>query len=287
MRISCSKAQTISTCGRMYRYRYVDRLQSSFISLALVFGRAIDVACSGYVASHALGLPFDLKALFEQTLDEELSMHQVQYPANWDSQTALDVGRIMCDRFPDVWESANLVAAIGEDGAPIVQRRLIVPLPHGHELETVIDLVVMDLHNGEYAVLDLKTTSQGLSPESPFGYNAFQLTTYQYAADIAFGQLLGPMSNIGFMEMIKRKPPKTKAAKGPTVEAPRFYPRRHPEQVDEMVQTFLAYVRDIEHRRFHRAINNAFNNPCDMCDFARLCVHNDRTGITQKLPRAA
>lgn len=282
MRISCSRAQAVSTCGRMYRYRYIERLQSAFVNLALVFGRCIDTACSGYVASHALGKDFDLKHVFEKEFDEQLSISQVQFPANWDAQVARAVGLIMCDKFPEVWEKSNLVAAIDHDNEPIVQRRLIVPLPGGNELEMVLDLVVMDLLTGDFAVLDLKTTSAGLSPESPFGYNAFQLTTYQYGADRAFRSFLGPMSNIGFMEMIKRKPAKTKAGKGPTVESPRFYPRRSPEQVEEMVQTYLAHIGDIQSSRFHRAINNAYNNPCDMCDFSRLCVHNDRTGITQR-----
>ncbi|TVS17387.1 MAG: hypothetical protein EA417_06970 [Gammaproteobacteria bacterium] len=282
MRVSCTKAQTISTCGRLYQLRYEDRLESLMKSLALVIGRAIDTACSGYLLSHALGAPFDMKSVFDESLDTLLFKQQVRFPANWDADTARAVGHIMCDRFPEEWEKSHLVAAVDREGAPIVQRRLVVPLPNGHELEVVIDVVVMDLLTGEFAVLDLKTTSQGLSPESPFGYNAFQLTTYQYAADLAFAAFLGSMSNVGFMEMIKRVPAKTSRGKGPTVEAPRFYPRRSPEQINEMVRAYLAYIGDIQNRRFHRAINNAYNNPCDMCDFSRLCVHNDRTGITQR-----
>lgn len=287
MRVSCSKAQALSTCGRLYRYRYIDRLSTLSLSLALLFGRAIDVALSGYVIKHAFGQPFDLKTAFEETLEDGLTRHEVQFPANWDADTAREVGRIMCDQFPEVWEKSNLVAALDPDGEPIVQRRLIVPLPKNHELELVLDAVVMDLLTGEIGVLDFKTTSQALSPESPFGYNAFQLSTYQYGADKGFAQFLGPVANTGFMELVKRKPAKTRQGKGPTVEMPRFYPRRTPEQVQDMLDTYMATIRDIQEQRFHRPVNGAYNNPCDMCDFARLCVHNDRQGILTQAPRAA
>lgn len=287
MRISCSRAQTISTCGRLFKYKYEERLSTLTLSLALVFGRAIDVAVSGYVANHALGKSFDLKGAFDVTLEEGFATHDVQYPQHWDATTAREAGRVMCDQFPEVWEKANLVAVIDSRGTPIVQRRLIVPLSHGHELEMVIDAVVMDLLGGEIGVLDFKTTSQSLSPESPFGYNALQLTTYQYGVDAALSRYLGPVSNTGFMELVKRKPATKATAKGPTVEAPRFYPRRTKEQISDMVKTYLGCIRDINERRFNRPTNAAFNNPCDLCDFARLCVHNDRQGIIPRPARRA
>lgn len=287
MRVSCSQAQAFSTCGRLYRYRYVDRLSTLTLSLALLFGRAMDVALSGYVYNHALGKSFNLKDVFEESLEEGLTRQQVQFPAHWDADTAREVGRIMCDQFPEVWEKSNLVAALDPDGMPIVQRRLIVPLPNNHELELVLDTVVMDLLTGQIGPLDFKTTSQALSPESPFGYNAFQLTTYQYGADKAMSSFLGPMDNTGFMELVKRKPAKTRQGKGPTVEMPRFYPRRTPEQVQDMLEVYKGLIKDVKEKRFHRPVNGAYNNPCDMCDFARLCVHNDRQGILTRAPRAA
>lgn len=287
MRISCSKAQTIATCGRMYHYRYVKRYTTVVRSFALFFGSVVDKAVSAFVHHHALGEDFDIQRSFEENFDRELQQNQVQYPQHWDADVAREVGQTMCASFPEVWEKSNLVAVIDEQGIPIVQRRIIAPLPQNHELEMIIDSLVMDTSSGETAVLDFKTTSSLLSPESPFGYNSFQLTTYQYGVDHALGPYLGPVTNVGFQEFVKRKPPKSAKGKGPTVEAPRFYPRRSDEQIKDMIDIYLWHARDIAEKRFNRPTNGAYNSPCEMCDFARLCVHNDSQGIIVRPARRA
>lgn len=287
MRISCSRAQTISSCGRLYDYRYNKRLTTVTRSFALSFGSAMDKAVCGYVHHHALGEDFDIQKSFEESFEAELAENQIQYPQHWDATVARKAGQILCEQFPEVWEASNLVAVIDPQGIPIVQRRLIVPLPQNHELEMWIDTVVMDTLSGDIAVLDFKTTSAPLSPESPFGYNAFQLTTYQHGVDQKLGSYFGEVSNVGFLEMVKRKPPKSAKGRGPTVEAPRFYPRRTPEQVKDMLQTYVHKARDIAEGRFNRPVNGAFNSPCQMCDFARLCVHNDNAGIIVRPARRA
>lgn len=285
MRISCSRAQVISSCGKQYQYRYEDHLQSVALSFPLFFGRVVDDAVSGYVHAHALGHDFDILKSYEEAFDEQLPRNQIRYPQHWDADVARETGRILCDQFPDVWEQSNLVAVVDKHGAPIVQRRLIVPLPDGHELECVIDFVVMSTMSGDVAVLDLKTTSCPLTPESPFGPNALQLTAYQYAVDHMLSDYMGPVSNVGFMEAVRRKPPKTAKGQGPTVHSPLFFPRRTDAQIKDMISTFLWSIRDISGRRFHRPTNNAFNAPCDMCDFSRLCVHGDMQGITKRPQR--
>lgn len=287
MRVSCSRVQSISSCGRQYEYRYIQRLTTTVRAFALFFGSIVDHAVSQYVYEHALGRSFDLVKSFQDEFAKQLPLNQIQYPQHWDADVALKVGTILCERFPDVWHKSNLVAAIDVNGEPIVQRRIIAPLPNNHELEAILDFVVMDILTGEVGVLDLKTTSMLLSPESPFGFNSFQLTTYQYAADFEFSETLGPMSQLGFMELVKRKPSKTGKGKGPTVELPRFFPRRNKDQLHDMLKTYEHRAEDILKKRFHRPVNAAFNSPCDMCDFSRLCVNNDRQGITVRPIRRA
>lgn len=286
MRISCSKAQSISSCGRQYNYRYVQRLTTIFRAFALFFGSVVDHAVSGYVYNHALGKDFDILTAFEDKFDAELKLHEIQYPQHWDADVAREVGQLLCTSFPEEWEKTGLVAAIDQQGTPIVQRRIYAPLPQNHELEMILDAIVMNTLSGDIGVLDFKTTSVLLSPEGPFGYNSFQLTTYQYGADYEFGQYLGPIKNVGFMEFAKRKPPQ-KTGKGPTIEAPRFFPRRNKEQINDMVRTYLWKAQDILEKRFHRPVNNLFNSPCEMCDFARLCVNDDNQGIIVKKDRRA
>ncbi len=152
----------------------------------------------------------------------------------------------------------------------------------------VLDLVVMNSMNGQVAVLDLKTAAQKLDPESHFGHNTFQLTTYQYGVERTLAHLLedGRVSNVGYMELIKRKIPKTKG-QGPTVETPLFFPRRSRELVADMLNTYLRTIRELEQNRFLRPPNLAFNSPCQMCDYAQLCVFNDKQGLREREPYIA
>jgi len=279
MRISCSKAQSISSCGRQYYYRYEERLASTTRPLALAFGSAVDKALSTYVSEHALGRSFDLVLAFNEAWQNELDRYQILYPQHWDADIAREVGNLMMGQFPDVWEKSNLVAVVDSSGVPIVQRRIFAPLHRNHELELVLDALVMDLYSGNTGVLDFKTSAIAIPPESAFGHNSFQLSTYQYGAEHEFGDFLGaPISNVGFMELIKRKPPQ-KSGKGPTVEMPVFFPRRDDGQIADMLSTYDACLSDMESMRFNRPVSAAYNSPCDMCDFARKCVHNDEQGL--------
>ena len=136
-------------------------------------------------------------------------------------------------------------------------------------------------------MLDFKTTSQKLSPESPFAFNSFQLTTYQYGVDYDFSDYLGPVSNVGFMEFVKRKPSETKRGRGPTVEMPEFYPRRNEEQLNDMLRTYVWRAEAIANKHFSRPTNGAFNSPCISCQLARLCTHGDTQGIITRPARRA
>lgn len=284
MRVSCSRIQTVDDCGIKYDLRYNQRLTSVARPFALFYGTVVDRAISAYVFNHALGQSFDVLARFEECFDEEIAKNQITYPQHWDADVAREAGRIHCDKFPDVWEKSNLVAVIDAQGVPVVQRRIIAPLPQNHELEMILDFLVMDTDTGSIGPLDLKTTSAKLPPESPFGLNSFQLTTQQYGVDYEFGDYLGSVSNVGFMELVKRKPPKSKG-KGPTVEMPEFYPRRNEEQLNDMLRTYVWRANAIANKQFSRPTNGAFNSPCQSCEFARLCTQGDTQGIITRSAR--
>ena len=287
MRVSCSRIQTVDTCGIMYDLRYNQRLTTVARPFALFYGIVIDRAISAYVYNHALGQDFDVLTKFEECFDEGLAENQITYPQHWDADVAREAGRIHCDKFPEVWEKSNLIAVLDPQGIPVVQRRIIAPLPRNHELEMVLDFLVMDTDSGAIGPLDLKTTSQKLAPESPFGLNSFQLTTQQYGVDYEFGDYLGPVSNVGFMELVKRKPPTSKKGQGPTVEMPEFYPRRTDEQLNDMLRTYVWRAEVITQKQFSRPTNGAYNSPCMSCDFARLCAHGDTQGIITRPARRA
>lgn len=287
MRISYSKVTTVDACGIKYDLRYNKRYTSVVRPFALFYGTVVDRAVSAYVYNHALGRDYDIVTKFEETFDEEIAKNQIEYPQHWDADVAREAGTLHCERFPEVWEKSDLVAALDPQGIPIVQRRIIAPLPSNHELELVLDALVMDTNTGNTAALDFKTTSQKLTPESPFLPNSFQLTTYQYGVDYEFGDYMGPVSDVGFMEFVKRKPAKKKDAKGPTVEMPEFTERRGQEQLNDMLRTFVWRAEQITKKHFGRPTNGAFDSPCIRCEFARLCTHGDSQGIIVRPARRA
>jgi hypothetical protein len=287
MRISCTKAQTFLACGIKYDLVYNKRYTTVIRPFALFYGSVLDHAVSAYVYNHALGKDYDIVTAFEKHFDEELAKYQIQYPQHWDADIARDAGITHCERFPEVWDKSNLIAVLDPQGIPVVQRRIIAPLPQNHELELRLDVLAMDTTNGDTAVLDWKTTSQPITPESPFGYNSFQLTTYQYGVDYEFSDYLGAVGALGFQEFVKRKPSKTGKGKGPTSEMPMFFPRRTDEQINDMLRTYTWTAESIMKKKFHRPVNGAFNSPCMTCDFARLCVHGDTQGITIRPARRA
>ena len=289
MRISCSRAQTYSSCGRQYMYRYVERLEPIVTPFALAFGRVLDETISEYLVQFALGHTFDLVDDFMSRFESMFASRAIKYPQHWESEDAYKTGLSLVESFPEKWARTNLIPVIDDNGLPMVQKQIIAPIPNSpHEIHMVLDLVVMNSMNGQVAVLDLKTAAQKLDPESHFGHNAFQLTTYQYGVEQTLGHLLedGQIANVGYMELIRRKVPKQKG-QGPTVEDPLFFPRRSKSLVVDMLNNYLRAIRDIERSRFLRPTNLAFNSPCQMCDYAQLCVFNDKQGLKERDPYIA
>lgn len=275
LRISYSRAQTIGTCGRQYKFKYVDRLDPVTTSIAMPFGKAVHGPVTEYVIAHALSKPFDIMANFEEAWIEATSEQQLKYPCNWDADSSYAAAKRLVELFPEAWDKAQLVAVLDQAGNPIVERWLVVPGPPGVEIEARLDFLVMDLRSGAIGILDAKTASA--EHNEAFGANSMQLTTYQYCTDYTFAAFLGPVANVGFMEFVKRKIPKGKG-QGPSITPPTWYPRRSDEAVREMLSAYANAARDIRDQRFNRPFNGSFNSPCNLCDYARLCVHGDQQG---------
>ena len=286
MRLSFSKAETFLTCGRKYYYKYVKRIVPLVTGVALPFGRAIHSACTAYVASLSLGRSTDIVQDFLSAWQTETNGLSLEYPAHFDFDAMTEMGKTMSDRFPETWNKAGLVAVLDENGTPLVEQKCSIPLGDGeHELVFVIDILALHLNTAAYGVLDLKTAAQ--EHTEFFGENSNQLTIYQHGADSAYGKWLGAdISNVGFMDCLKRKAD-TPSGTGPLVQPPRFYKRRSPEAVTEVLDQLNHVATQIQANRFFRPMNGSFNSPCNTCEFARLCIHNDTQGYATSQKEAA
>jgi hypothetical protein len=280
--LSFSQAQTMATCGRQYRYRYVDRLEPLETSVALPVGTAVHEAVTAYVHHHALYESFDILSKFEESWTRWTSGRRLKFPAFWDIDSLHASARRLVELFPAAWEQSNLVAVIDADGVPIVERELIVPVSHDVKVKARIDILARDLVTGKIGLTDVKSTSA--VHDEAFGLNSMQLTTYQHAVEYVYGDQLrdqqgdaGPViEHVGFLELVKRK--LSAKGQGPTVEPPKWYPRRSERDVQEMLTAYRNIASDVRAQRFDRPFASSFNSPCNTCDFARLCVHNDASG---------
>jgi hypothetical protein len=282
MKLSYSKASTMNTCGKQYHLKYILGARPPETSINLPMGNAIHIPCTEYVSAHALSEPFDIMSRFEEAWHELTDGKTLKFSAKWDLQSCYDTSKRLVEQFPEVWEKSQLIAVLDQFGVPIVERRFTVPGPIGTEIELVVDFVTMDLRSGAVGVLDLK--SAAAAHQRYFGMNSLQLSTYQYGVDWAFGKVIGPVENVGFMEAIKRKVPTGKRGIGPTIEPPTWYERRTPEKIREMLEAYAAIARDIREKRFTVPFQGSFNSPCNLCDFAPLCVDNDPQGFEFRNP---
>lgn len=285
MRLSFSKVQTYLTCGRKYYYQYVKGIRPTVTNVALPFGKAMHKACTDYIASLALGVSTNPVKDFIVSWQEETEALSLEYPTHWDYDSMTDAGRLMCERFPAAWDQTGLIAVLDENGVPLVEQKTVVPLPGGkHHLVFVMDVLTLHLLSGAYAPLDLKTASQDHSEN--FGINSAQLTIYQLGVDLTLSRWLGSaVSNVGFMDLLKRKA--SKSGTGPLVQPPRFYPRRSREAVTEVIHQLNHVADQIEQKRFYRPMNSSFDSPCNHCEFARMCIHNDSQGYVTQQSEAA
>jgi hypothetical protein len=249
-------------------------------SVAMPFGKAVHGPVTDYVIAHALSKPFDIVSNFEDSWVKHTSDQQLKFPTHWDADSSYAAAKRLVELFPEAWERSQLVAVLDQSSAPIVERWLVVPGPPGVEIELRLDFLVMDLRSGAIGVLDAKTTSAEHC--EAFGMNALQLTTYQYAVDHAFGSYLGPVANVGFMEFVKRKVSANGRGQGPSIQPPTWYPRRSDADVHDMLTAYASAARDIRDERFHRPFFGSFNSPCNLCDYARLCVHGDPQGYRHR-----
>ena len=129
--------------------------------------------------------------------------------------------------------------------------------------------------NAEFGVVDIKTAA--MAHTALYSERSDQLTGYQLLVDASSEELgVPPVEKLGFFDLVKRKQPKIEAV---------MVGRRSEKVLEEFVQKLFWLGEDIKRKRFPRASRHAFNSPCLACDYARLCVYGETSGL--KLPAAA
>lgn len=269
LRLSHSRKQTMLTCGRKYRYVYVDRLEADAASYSLPFGGASHTALAQYVTAHALGAYIDPAEAFVRAWNEQ-TKRPIAYSSIWSEEGCRKTGVSLMEQFRDKWTELGWKAVLDKDGLPIVERELHVLLPGGVVWIAIIDAVV-ETPDGRILVLDFKTPGDASMPT--FASISDQLLGYQVAVN-ANRETLGLTRDIDglvFFELIKRPIPKTKSGTGPHIVVSEPAPPRSRQDVEEWIRECQFVARDIRDQRFARRPMDSYNTPCELCDFMSHC----------------
>lgn len=279
MHLSPSKVATYENCPRSYFYQYVLRIKLSEESVNLGFGSCIDETFERFVLGLVKGEPIDAVAVFDAAWARYLNSSTVVFGSRFSADDLWETGRSLAGQLSDAWDEAQLIPVFDQEGKPILQRSLSVDVGHGVVLNTKLDILAMNF-NGEVGVVDVKAPSSASS--DLFTSNAEQLTGYQATVDAhreSFG--IPKVSFVAYWEFLKKKVPGPKAKKGtegPKIRRPHPVPARSEEDVNEYVQKLHAVADNIRAKRFYKSPRMAFNTPCALCPWSRLCIERDVSG---------
>lgn len=244
-------------------------------SANLVFGTAVHDAIGKWVLADSTGLKFDPVAQFEMNWDEATTKQIVQYNSQMGPDDLLETGKKLCSEFPAAWEATGLVPLVDEQGL-VIERKLEVEILPGVILTGTPDIVAMD-ESGDVVVIDFKTPASP-SPELFYAVSD-QLTAYQILVEGTPSLGVPAVARVGFMELLKKKVPKTSRGEGPKILSPACGSRRTAEQIAAFTKKVGWIVDDMRQARYPKRPRMAFNTPCGMCGYKGFCHQGETDGL--------
>lgn len=278
-----TSAAQFDECPRKYYYQYQERIKTEAVSANLPFGTAVHEAVLGWLKGEMEGQNLDPVKIFQDKWERALEEKAMTFSAQWGPEELTKTGERLTERFPETWANTGLTVLVDSDG-PLIERRFRVEMEKGLILSLEPDIIAMT-PAGEVAVIDPKTT--GATYQEQFLELGDQLTAYQWGVEQASPAGIERVDQLGYMELTKRKVPKTSKGKGPEVNPPALVPRRDEALVSDLLQKYRWIADDIRRGRFPRRPRMAFNSPCNMCEFHGLCSRDDWEGLTQDQPQKA
>ncbi|TXI04130.1 MAG: PD-(D/E)XK nuclease family protein [Rhizobium sp.] len=266
--LSHSAISKYEACPEQYRLHYVERLGVRETSSNLVFGSAIDKTIKEIIEGIYHGNEVDGGERFEATFADLTSREAVQY-GRLKKADLQKIGSEMMKKFPIVWNRIGHQPLVLPNGKLMMDLELATTLPDGTVLKGVLDIAAVT-PEAEVAIEDFKGVASR-SAEVVTDMND-QLTSYQLLVE-ANRKTLGidSVDKLGFMELVKNKTP--------VVEEPYLVAPRSPKQLHDYQQKVMWVADDIRKGRFPKRPMNAYNTPCSMCDFVKLCSKGDKSGL--------
>ena len=213
-KLSNSKLNQYTDCGRKYKLYYLDKLRSKYISSALLFGSAIDKGLNELlsskntaIAKKVFSTEFQYFKDAEGNVQETAKSPFVQYSSSDLDPELLTEEDLKCPENEHNWWSLLrkgliMIDSYAKDMLPRITKVIAVQEPislkneEGDELVGFLDIVVQ-LDDGKTYLLDHKTSSRPYEPDS--AGKSQQLLIYHHEAKEKFG-----IQGVGFIVLKKQ-----------------------------------------------------------------------------------
>ncbi len=261
--LSPSKVQTFDDCRRKYWLTYEVKVSTTATSSNLVFGSCYDEAFNTFITSTVIGgQPFDCGDLFAAKFEAETNAKEIAYNKTMHKDDLMAIGIKMARQIPEAWNAAGFEPLFDKDGAPVLQREIVLDLGNGVKMRMKLDLGVVT-REGKIAIIDNKTSSKSTDPDVLDMLE--QVVDYQIGVDtIAAEHDWGQVDQIGFWEGVKKK--------DPVINAPVLRERASDLEVADRLRKLQWVAEDIRSGRFPKSPRAAYNTPCTMCDARKICA---------------
>lgn len=248
------------------------RIRTQETSHALAFGKAGHKATTGYAAAHAEGERVDPVPLFLNAWQEQLDDNVVKFSRH-DVNELTEIGTKLCQQFPAFWDNSGLIA-VKAGSRVLVENRLKLRLADDLVLSVEPDIVAKRIGgpDDELLVPDIKFPSSpafdGFAKVSD-QLSAYQLTVAVNAPAMGLGEVT--IKEVGFLEGLKKKGAEWHS---------QMVAAHDRTRLGEYVAKVKANAALIRRGYFQKRTGEAWDTPCDSCDFRNLCINGDATGLT-------
>ncbi len=277
MRIYPTHIAAYDRCRRQYWYAYVLRIRSAIDNANLIFGRTVHEVIAAFVRARTAGINHDAVQAFERAWQTATREREINYSAAWSGEALLATGRRLVELFVDLWPTLNLRPLVDDQGEPVIERKLVMPIASDLELGGILDFAGMN-DAGEIVVIDFKTPAKAVDQDFALVDDqtlAQQLLLEHHAESLGIERV----DRTGFMDLVKRNVPTRTDAQGPIVEPPILVPRRSDAHVQEFRHKLICMADAIGRGIFPRDPGAAYETPCALCDFRRLCYFGDTADL--------
>jgi hypothetical protein len=278
-----SEAASFSNCPRacgLSRKGVYTQAESSPLAFGTVGHQVIEEFVRGDLQDSDMADRFN--ELWNKALEEKL----IQFTSTMGFDDLMRTGMSLMSQFPAWWRELEIETLFQEE-------RLNVALSDNVVLTGQPDFVgratkplecngAFKVAKGDVVVLDWKHPAQASTAGIGFSALSHQPTFYKVLIEANVKKTkIDTVQAIGYVDLIKKKMPKTTRGTTPYIEELNLYYRTK-HQVKSAVEYALFVADNIRKGYFPQEPRMAFNSPCDgmmECEYLGLCADADTEGL--------